>query len=517
MRALFMVVGFVVVASVQQGPGPAAAELQRMVTAAITSASTTLTIKGGTYYFHDSNFEIFGARNLSILAPEAVTLFFGGANGINITNSEDLSIGNWTIDNEVYYTDKQISAHKPKKQKIITLNLLNCTRVTVTDTIIRRGYNMILTAFNGGGDHKFTRVKFDSNLSRLNRDAIHFSDQRVGPTIVDSVIGYTGDDLFNIHTTLMVVVTCDTPTSCIMVNPHLHGPDMMNTVYHTNCVMENVLPGKDKMSFFRWPTAAFETQRYTTTVDSTGTGTSTDKPDSDPDSLTVSGVRRVLDAALLAEAASLVPELTGPKLNPVSMTNVTVGWHAWDVWRVEFSSPVPRGVGRTALVQIDTISNSGTTIRNSLLTDTNCNLGRFKSSHSVIEGNTFRNADIPSLELSWLPQFFEGPVILSNVTVANNVIEGEGGVPVHCGPFCGSQTCLYGAGDQPTGTWSKAGCPECRDCYEGDTPWTKAIRLVNNTITALRESSVVVAQDKAAAPPVYPTHSRHSANLGSGS
>merc|ERR1711879_712765 len=105
--------------------------------------------------------------------------------------------------------------------------------------------------------------------------------------------------------------------------------------------------------------------------------------------------------------------------------------------RVEFANQVPPGVSRTAIAQIDTISNAGTTIRNNVLTDTNCNLGRFKSSHSVIEGNVFKNADIPNLELTWLPQFFEGPVMLTNVSVVNNIIEGEGNVPIHCGPFCG--------------------------------------------------------------------------------
>ena len=60
-----------------------------------------------------------------------------------------------------------------------------------------------------------------------------------------------------------------------------------------------------------------------------------------------------------------MPQLVGPKLNPVSMTNGTVGFEAWDVWRVEFGTAPPAGVGRTALVQIDTISNSGTVIQNS--------------------------------------------------------------------------------------------------------------------------------------------------------
>jgi hypothetical protein len=116
--------------------------------------------------------------------------------------------------------------------------------------------------------------------------------------------------------------------------------------------------------------------------------------------------------------------------------------------------------------------------RNNTFTDTNCNLGRFKSSHSIIEGNVFRNAKIPSLELAWLPQvrktapflsnfpmkniawftmtgsgptqwktqkravfefewllqFFEGPVMLENVSVVGNHIQGEGKQPIHCGP-----------------------------------------------------------------------------------
>ena len=35
---------------------------------------------------------------------------------------------------------------------------------------------------------------------------------------------------FNIHTTLQIVLKCETPTSCLMVNPHLGGPAEVNTV-----------------------------------------------------------------------------------------------------------------------------------------------------------------------------------------------------------------------------------------------------------------------------------------------
>lgn len=112
--------------------------------------------------------------------------------------------------------------------------------------------------------------------------------------------------------------------------------------------------------------------------------------------LVVKSTERIHDKALLAEAATLVPELTSPKkLNPVSMAgNVTVGFKAWDLWRVDFEGTVAAGVGRTAYVQIDTISNAGTVLKNNIFTNTNCNLGRYKSSDSIIVNNTFRNVSV---------------------------------------------------------------------------------------------------------------------------
>ena len=56
----------------------------------------------------------------------------------------------------------------------------------------------------------------------------------------------------------------------------------------------------------------------------------------------------------------------------------------------------------------------------------------------------------------------QGPVILRNVTMRDNTIEGAGPVPIHCGPFCGSETCLYAEpNDAPTGKWNAKGCKCC--------------------------------------------------------
>lgn len=55
-------------------------------------------------------------------------------------------------------------------------------------------------------------------------------------------IGFSGDDLFNMHTTLMVVLKCESTTSCLIVNPHLSDPSRRNTVYGSNSVMEMLVP-----------------------------------------------------------------------------------------------------------------------------------------------------------------------------------------------------------------------------------------------------------------------------------
>ena len=80
----------------------------------------------------------------------------------------------------------------------------------------------------------------------------------------------------------------------------------------------------------------------------------------------------------------------------------------------------------------------------------------------------------------------QGPVVLQNVSVVGNTIEGAGRTPVHCGPGCGLRTCLYDEQDRPVRAWTPAGCAACPDCFasaDGDTAWTTDILLRDNRIT----------------------------------
>ena len=266
-----------------------AQELQEQVNAAIAQNKHNISVRGGEYDFGGVNFNIHRAEGLKILAPDGtISLLFSGGAGVNISDTTDLYLEHWLIDYQEGSNQRVLSAlestnkiddryiTEPKLNANIgiTFNLWNSTRVTVQDLTIRHAPFMAVTAFNGGGAHVFHRMKFEPKsvstpcivpgvpvLCHLvgKRDALHFSDQRVGPTITDSIIGYTGDDFFNIHTTLMIVISCET-TACLMVNPHLRGVPR-NTVYGSNSVMEMVVPG-DSMSFYSWLDARFMNRRY---------------------------------------------------------------------------------------------------------------------------------------------------------------------------------------------------------------------------------------------------------------
>ena len=167
-----------------------AVQLQARVDAAILAGTGRMEIPGGAYFFNRSDFLIENAAGLQISSPAPVELWFSGAAGVNITSSSDVLLGNWTIDYDPPPTKQETAGS--------TVNLLNCTRVVCEDVTIRTAPFMAVTAFNGGGAHVFRRLQFVPKPGRTLvglRDALHFSDQRVGPTVVDSVVGYTGDDV----------------------------------------------------------------------------------------------------------------------------------------------------------------------------------------------------------------------------------------------------------------------------------------------------------------------------------
>ena len=141
-------------------PDAKAKALQQQVASAIASGASRLSLPGGAYHFGSTNFQIEGAEDLALLAPEPLQLVFVGPAGVNVTNCRNLSLGNLSISYEQASRGGLEGAELLPANLAaqgITLNLLNSSRVCVSDVSITGASFMVITAWNGYGDHHFTR------------------------------------------------------------------------------------------------------------------------------------------------------------------------------------------------------------------------------------------------------------------------------------------------------------------------------------------------------------------------
>ena len=104
------------------------------------------------------------------------------------------------------------------------------------------------------------------------------------------------------------------------------------------------------------------------------------------------------------------------------------------VYRITLTGPPPvqRKAGSAAaipyIVQIAKTMSTQAHIKNSIFENSNGFFGRWKSSNGVLESNTFRgNVVTQELEMLYLPTFYEGPIVLSNVSILNNSFEVRSG------------------------------------------------------------------------------------------
>jgi hypothetical protein len=242
----------------------------------------------------------------------------------------------------------------------------------------------------------------------------------------------------------MLVLRRESATSLLVINPHVQNVRKgRNTVYGTNCVVENLRRG-DTAHFFAFPP----------------NGTDVPPPLSESCAV-LTAPTQVTDPAVLADAKVLAAA--------IQKNFSTVAFDASDIWRVVFTVAVPVAVDRAAIVNLDSFSTPGTIVRNNSFTHTRYNLGRFKSNGGAIINNTLTVAGVPNLEITPLLQYFEGNLpFVRDVVVSGNTIIGEGDHPIHCSPFC-SKACPYGE------------CAKCPSC-DHDSPWAVNISVVGNRI-----------------------------------
>ena len=197
--------------------GPRAVALQQQVNTAVAAHAAVIAVAGGKYQFNGADFEVFDAFNLRFVATTPVLLSFAPGFGVHFRSSSNVSVVDWTIDYDPPWTKRTFG---------VTYQLTNCSDILTEDLTILSAPQMAVTGYNGGGGHIFRRLQFTRSPHAApgtfplvsSQDAVHFSDLRRGPTVEDSNIGFSGDDFFNVHSTLMMVLTCASKTSCVLMN-----------------------------------------------------------------------------------------------------------------------------------------------------------------------------------------------------------------------------------------------------------------------------------------------------------
>jgi len=445
-----------------------AAALQAKLNAAIASRSPTFTVPAGEYNFSGiGNFNISHAGDLRVVAAGA-KLWFGGTrtkhaylnHGVNITNSRGLHISGLSIN----YTNPP---HGREGVPGISYNLLNCTDVVSEDITVFSAPFFSVTAFNGGGGHVFRRFHLPNTTYKPRgpdayahqRDAFHFTDLRRGVTLEDSDGSSFGDDFFNSHNTIMIVLKQESPTTLLLINPHVQNvASGRNTVYGTNCVLQD-LRGGDELSFFA-------AQNVSLFAPVRKLGGNSALP-----SVVSAAPRLAADAGTLAEAAALAKVMQAEFSDALTKM---ISFDASDVWRVRFRAAVPPSAVASSLVNIDSFSTPGTVVRNNSFVNTRYNIGRFKSSGGAIVNNSFAKAGVQNLEITPLMQYFEGPLpFVRDVEISGNVFSdgNRSGYehPVHCSPFCGGKCPPFS-------------CSRCANCAAPGNAWTVNISVHSNTI-----------------------------------
>ena len=91
------------------------------------------------------------------------------------------------------------------------IELVACERVVFEDAHIYGGTNIGVVESKGVGSHVYRRIKVtrrpgSANLMSVNADGFHSNSAEEGAQIIDSEIGYTGDDLVNIYGGIGIVV-----------------------------------------------------------------------------------------------------------------------------------------------------------------------------------------------------------------------------------------------------------------------------------------------------------------------
>ncbi len=345
----------------------------------------------------------------------------------------------------------------------------NSSAVLTEDVAIHAAGDMAVQEMDGAGGHVYRRLQIVPRNGRLissNADAFHSSDLDRGPLLEDCHFKSMLDDFINIQTTMLFVMDVNA-TRVTLISPHVSDQEtdydaqtrpVVDRWYGTTEPLSRLRAG-DSLIFYD-PVDFHEMGR------ATAKSTATLLAAADQQGLPIAERANALESAVagprhgttghMGHCTDKSPKPCVPydwsSLSGSGLTTQPIGGWNSSVYSVELDTippPQTRPGAMSAIpyvVVLEKTATVGAVVRNSLFEDSLGFYGRWKSSHSRLENNTFRGVGVEQLQLQvrqldrtigidrkppgfasyplapvqFLPSYYEGPVAIENVTVLHN-------------------------------------------------------------------------------------------------
>jgi hypothetical protein len=285
-------------------------------------------------------------------------------------------------------------------------NSLNCSDMTYENVNLYAGGNEGFTEAFGDGGNVYRSVRIgrrpnSSNLLSINADGFNVDSVGRGPTIVDSEVGFNGDDLFSVHNRLQVVCQV-TSSSEVVVMDLGQGPVMEWDKYGS--VLPALRPADIVLFRHLSPGRTANGTRI-------GSGIVRAAQNASADPAVVGACKRALGTMSTKYQIAVVEPFAGATL-----------------YRVQFAESLPAEM-LTVPVAIMTVprrSSANAVIRNSHFHDGAQRMGIIGASGMLVDGNTFARTLNTGLHVENEQWALEGDLDLANITISNNVIVTQG-------------------------------------------------------------------------------------------
>ena len=292
----------------------------------------------------------------------------------------------------------------------------NCTNITLEDVNIFGGTGMGIVDGQGGGGSTYRRVQLTRRplmrgvgavalppphafrLQATNEDGFHSNGNDRGPTIVDSLIAFTGDDNGNICSGMSVVLAVaatDTQRGA--------GGGTLSLVD----VGRNLPRGRagDYLAFYHLNTQAFQGR------------------------VALAGTPSVShDAAAIRRMRAGFATMQAPPYSAHFVPHVQQQFAQGLPVQLQLEGPLPPAVAALwSTAVLESTDNSGARVRNTTFSDSYARAFMIKGRDASFVGNTFRRSGGIHIgpEQAWL----EGDPGIENVTVEGNVFDDIGQPP----------------------------------------------------------------------------------------